>query len=190
MTLYCPHCGGRLDVDPAHLAVDLRCPHCGADFRPSDRQAGGASVPPTALPLSVSACLSEGWQAFVTYPGMLIGGWLLYLVIMTAVGAVPCAGAIASLVLGGPMTAGLAWLMLSAVRRNEPKVGDLFEGFSRFGDCLVSYLLIGIFVALGLVCLIVPGIVLALMFCLYRRIARYRCGVLFTPVWYWKWRHC
>jgi uncharacterized membrane protein len=141
MTLYCPQCGGALDVDPAHMAAVVRCPHCGGEFRPSDRRPAAAS-PALPLPVSVGACLNEGWRAFTTYPGPLIGGWLLYVIIMAAISAVPCAGVIAGIVLAGPMTA----------------------GFSRFGDCLVGYALISTFVALGFLCLIVPGVVLALMF--------------------------
>jgi uncharacterized membrane protein len=44
-----------------------------------------------------------------------------------------------------------------------PRVGMMFEGFDRFGDAFLAYLVRTLLVALGFLCLIVPGIILAVM---------------------------
>jgi uncharacterized membrane protein len=39
----------------------------------------------------------------------------------------------------------------------------MFQGFDRFGDAFLAYLISSILICLGFVCLIVPGIILAIM---------------------------
>lgn len=96
--------------------------------------------------------------------GMAIGGVVLYWLVAYAVGIVPVLGAIASLVLAGAMSVGLARFALSLARNTGPKVSDVFTGFDRFGTGLGAYLLQGLFILLWALLLIVPGIIAALSY--------------------------
>jgi hypothetical protein len=170
--MYCPKCGGGVSVDEGDLRREMECPHCQARFVPAQRQAMVDS-PTGALPVTVGGCLSDGWEAFKTYPWVLIGGTVLYAILWGAMTGATRGGtagrgtgSLLFMIFGGPLVAGYCWLTLKAVRRENPTIGDLFVGFSRFGPVLLVFVFCGGVVLLGTVCFIIPGIVLALMFAL------------------------
>jgi uncharacterized membrane protein len=67
-----------------------------------------------------------------------------------------------SLILSGPLGVGSAIFFLNLVRGHEVKVEQLFDGFRQFVPALILTVLTGILVFLGIICLIVPGIILGL----------------------------
>jgi uncharacterized membrane protein len=83
--------------------------------------------------------------------------------IQTAIGCVPKIGPIVHFVIGGAISVGIWRAVLGTLDGRRPEVGMMFEGFDRFLDGFLACLVIGILVALGFVCLIVPGIILLLM---------------------------
>jgi len=93
-----------------------------------------------------------------------IGITLLFAVILGALSYIPFIGAIAVLLLGGPLTLGLVAYFLQLARGEKALVGALFQSFDRFGTSFLVYLLIQIFVFLWSLLLIVPGIIAALRY--------------------------
>src|SRR5436305_14081437 len=67
-----------------------------------------------------------------------------------------------TLIIGGPLALGAAIFSLTISRGKEGRLGQLFEGFNHFGNSLVAYLLLLLYVFLWTLLLIVPGIIAAL----------------------------
>ena len=94
--------------------------------------------------------------------GLAIGAGLLYWVILSGVsGFFPCVGAIASLVIAGPLSVGFNLLFLALIRKEKTDIGRLFDGFKNFGTACAAYLLTLLFILLWSLLLIIPGIVAA-----------------------------
>lgn len=68
-------------------------------------------------------------------------------------------GAIASLVITGPLTLGLVSQSLKVIKGENVAVGDLFSGFGRFLEAFLAHLLVTIFTALWLFLFVIPGII-------------------------------
>ena len=69
-----------------------------------------------------------------------------------------------SLLVSGPLTAGF-YIVANKISKGEPyEFGTFFKGFDFFVPLLLYSLIAGIFIALGLVALIVPGIYLAVAY--------------------------
>jgi uncharacterized membrane protein len=71
---------------------------------------------------------------------------------------------IASLLISGPMTYGLASYFLQLFRRQQPKFSVLFTGFQFFGATILLNLLLFIFILLWSLLLFIPGIIAALRY--------------------------
>lgn len=96
--------------------------------------------------------------------GLGVGATLLYWIIDIGAGFVPVLGYIVQLLIIGPLTLGFHWIFLRLARRSEAGVGQLFDGFQRFGTALGAYLLMGIFIFLWTLLLIIPGIIAGLSY--------------------------
>jgi uncharacterized membrane protein len=103
----------------------------------------------------------------------LAGNWgtavllqLVYMIVSVAMGLVPIVGAIAQLLLTGALVVGWCGFFLHLSRKEPISVGQLFDGFSRFGTSFLVMLLTGIFVFLWSLLLIIPGILAALSYSL------------------------
>lgn len=96
--------------------------------------------------------------------GLFVGTTLVYMLIMSVPSAIPKIGSVISLILGGPMTLGMALFFLLLARGKDPQFSNLFDGFNRFVQSLVTYLLIVLFVVLWTLLLIVPGIMAGLSY--------------------------
>lgn len=84
-------------------------------------------------------------------------GSLIYLAILCLLEYTVVIG----LVLYGPLTFGYYLYMACNVDTKQNNLNLLFKGFERFVDTFVAGLLYSIFVGLGLILLIVPGIIVA-----------------------------
>ncbi len=60
-----------------------------------------------------------------------------------------------------PVSYGANWVYLKAVRGEQFKASDMFFAFQQIGNVLLSVLLVGLIVGIGIVLLIVPGIIFA-----------------------------
>ena len=98
--------------------------------------------------------------SLATHWGLAVGVGLVYQVIVSAVsGFIPVVGAIASMIIAGPMYLGVCLVFLSLARRSETQFGLLFNGFNRFASAMCTYLLMSLYTFLWMLLLIIPGII-------------------------------
>ena len=81
--------------------------------------------------IDTPACIGRGWRLFQANAGLFVGATVLLLLISFGCSMVPLLGALASLVISGPLYGGIYMLMLKRVRGQEAAISDLFEGFSK-----------------------------------------------------------
>ncbi len=104
--------------------------------------------------------IRRGWEIFQENIGMFIGYTLITIAISVASAFIP----FGSLLVSGPLTAGF-YIVANKISKGEPyEFGTFFKGFDFFVPLLLWTLIGGIFIALGLVVLIVPGIYLAVAY--------------------------
>ena len=104
---------------------------------------------------------AAAWEKKKGRWGMLALVFFIYSLIMAACAALSyvVVGAVAVLLLSGPLMLGFTMVCLAVSRRQGASLSKLFEGFSRFGDSLVLFLLMDIFIFLWSLLLIIPGII-------------------------------
>ncbi len=104
--------------------------------------------------------IRRGWEIFQENMGLFIAYTLLMILISVVAAFIP----FGSLLVTGPLTAGF-YIVARKISRGEPyEFGTFFKGFDFFVPLLLYTLICGIFVALGLVALILPGIFLAVAY--------------------------
>ena len=86
----------------------------------------------------------------ITLITALIGGIL---------GSVPGIGSIASFVISPVLSLAMCAIYLNLVNGQKPEIGDLFSKFNQLVPALVANLLVGLFTALWMLLLIIPGII-------------------------------
>lgn len=122
-------------------------------------------VPPAgAVPLPAEFRVWEfiglGWDVVKPHWLPLAAMFLIYWAIC---GLVPYLGPCAQFIIGGTLMVGTWREVLGTIDGRKPDVGRMFQGFDRFGDAFLAHLVSSILIVLGIVCLIVPGIILAIM---------------------------
>ena len=98
--------------------------------------------------------------------GVAVVGNLIFLAVSAGSQFLPWIGGVANLVLSGPLVLGLALFFLALSRGQEVQVSRVFDGFQRFVDALVTYLLMVLLIFLWSLLLIIPGIMAALSYAL------------------------
>jgi uncharacterized membrane protein len=102
--------------------------------------------------------------------GKLNGQWgtmalvtLLYLLFTSIMGGASMVGvgAIAELVLGGPLLMGVIYCSLTVSRNNRVDVKQLFDGFYNFVNAMVLYIINVVFITLWSLLFVIPGIIKA-----------------------------
>jgi len=123
-------------------------------------------VPTEAVAPSVAVQLPAEfrvWQLFGLAWTLVKRSWLplgAMFCIMALIMAVPILGCVLLFVLGGPILVGVSRAILGMIGGRRPTVGMMFEGFDRFGDAFLAFLVSSILIAIGGI-LIVPAIILA-----------------------------
>ena len=107
---------------------------------------------------------SRGWEIFSGYIGEFIGYFLIYGIIIFALNFVPIIGGIAGIVIAGPLLAGFFIVAFKRMQNQAAEFGDFFLGFNRFLPFFLVNLVTGLFVGLGFILLIIPGIYLAVSY--------------------------
>lgn len=107
--------------------------------------------------LDIVACLTSAWRLFQQQFSTLFGPTMMYLLIVVGLGifgGLPYIGPIFSLcsmVMGGPLLAGLYVVYLRVVRGETPPLGAVFDGFRRmFGHLVLGQWVPGILASLPL----------------------------------------
>lgn len=104
--------------------------------------------------------LKEAWGIVWSNAGLAIGGFLIYWIMIVASSSIP----LGALILGGPLSLGIAILFLNIVRGRGGNLGDLFKGFSQFGTSFGAYVLKMLIIMAGMILFIIPGIIWALQY--------------------------
>ena len=98
------------------------------------------------------------------YPGGFVGFCLLTLVIQAALKAVPYVGPVAALAVTSPLFMGNFIVSAKLLHGQTPEFRDFFVGFQYFLPLLLLSLVAGLFIGIGTILLIIPGIYLAVAY--------------------------
>ena len=145
-----------------------------ADFSEITGPGAAADSPPVspaalagrAPQLQVISCYERSWALLKANFWPLVGVNFLMMVIVAAIGATQYMGLFfMSPLLGGILSGGWYYYFLLKIRGQPASVADAFAGFTRACVVLIiAGLLVTIFVFVGLVCLVIPGIYLAVAY--------------------------
>jgi uncharacterized membrane protein len=158
----CSNCGHEL------AGSEPQCPACAqpTDFPPPilERIPGPA---PQSLPLG--DYFKTGWRLFTQYPGGFVGFCLLYLLIQAVLHSIPYVGAVASFAVSTPLLMGNFFVSAKLLHGQTPEFRDFFSGFQYLLPLLLLSLVAGLFIGIGTLLLIIPGLYLlvAYMFASY-----------------------
>jgi uncharacterized membrane protein len=159
---YCPECGNQLTGSESH------CPGCGQAI---DSPLPISELSPPRIPesLPLGDYFKTGWGLFKQYPGGFVGFCLLYLLIQAALHAIPFVGAVASFAISTPLLIGNFIVSAKLLHGQPPEFRDFFEGFQYFLPLLLLSLVAGLFIGIGTLLLIIPGVylIVAYMFASY-----------------------
>ena len=107
--------------------------------------------------LDIVDCLTSAWRLFQQQFSTLFGPTMMYVLIAFGLGifgALPYIGplfSLCSMVIGGPLMAGLYVVYLRVIRGETPPLGSLFDGFRKmFGHLFLGNLAVGILASLPL----------------------------------------
>jgi uncharacterized membrane protein len=157
---YCPACGGQT----SELAE--YCTKCGTHLKSSSETSAGTSG--TAPLPGVSSPYRHGWNILWPNFGWLLVAFIIYAVISGAgssFSSIPFIGrvlsGVISIFVGIPLSFGLSWVFLKAVRKEKYEIIDVFAGFQGYWNAVGAGILTALIVIGGLILVIVPGIVFA-----------------------------
>ena len=136
-------------------------------FPARDSQSPGQAPPPQPLPAAVALpsefrvweFIGRAWDIVKPHWFVLTAMFFIQFIMS----AVPYIGGCLQFIIGGAIMVGIWRALLGMIGGRKPDVGMMFQGFDRFGDAFLAFLITTILTILGFACLIVPGIILAIM---------------------------
>jgi uncharacterized membrane protein len=150
--MFCHKCGTQVSPDVQF------CPTCGTSLAVGASSLGGAPpipwTPPPMVEVHAGRWISEGWALVTADLGNYVLLALIFLVLSSAV----------PVILQGPMIAGLHIFTMKKLMGRRAEFADLFTGFNYFVPTLVASIVIGLFVFVGTLACIIPGLVVAAMY--------------------------
>jgi hypothetical protein len=153
----CPHCGNQLTGSERH------CPACG---QPTEAPAPPPepAVAPAPAPLPLEHYFKTGWGLFKQYPIGFVGFCLLNFAIQLTLSLVPPLAVALSLVISTPLFMGNFIVSAKLLQGQTPALRDFFLGFHYVLPLLLLSLVAGIFIGIGTLLLVVPGVYLAVAY--------------------------
>lgn len=154
---YCPECGHQL------AGFEPNCPGCG---QPIDSPLPVSEPSPPRVPesLPLGDYFKAGWRLFSQYPGGFVGFCLLNLLIQGLLNGISHAGAVVSFAVTTPLFMGNFIVSAKLLQGQTPEFRDFFLGFQYFLPLLLLSLVAGLFIGIGTLLLIIPGIYLAVAY--------------------------
>jgi uncharacterized membrane protein len=146
--MFCHHCGAQVS-DTTQF-----CTNCGQPLTAaaSVSTAPAAWTPPTRVQVTAGRWIGQGWDLVKADLGTYILIALLYFML----GSVP--------LINGALIAGFHIFTMKKLMGRNAELGDLFQGFNFFLHALLASIVIAVFVFLGTLCLIIPGLIIAAMY--------------------------
>jgi tetratricopeptide (TPR) repeat protein len=157
----CSRCGEELE------AGSLFCGNCGLEVEASG-QAPANSLPPSGPggdQTPRGSYLKTGWYLFKQYPGGFIGFTALFLLIQAGLGYLPKVGWLVFFI-QYPLMFGFVAVSARLIQGYPPQFGEFFDGFKFLLTLILLSVVSQIFIILGLVLLVVPGVYLLVGFLL------------------------
>lgn len=118
--------------------------------------------------VKIGEYIQRGWEIMQQNLGGFIG-FTVILFLFSFIPAVmperlfPLVNAVVN-VISPVLSAGFLIVAFKTIKRQSTEFGDFFRGFNSFFPIFLTSLLVGIFVVLGLILLIIPGIFLAVAY--------------------------
>jgi uncharacterized membrane protein len=153
----CPHCGNQL------TGSELHCPACG---QPTEAPAPSPepAVAPAPAPLPLEHYFKTGWGLFKQYPIGFVGFCLLNFTIQLTLSLVSPLAVALSLVISTPLFMGNFIVSAKLLQGQTPTFRDFFLRFHYVLPLLLLSLVAGIFIGIGTLLLVVPGVYLAVAY--------------------------
>lgn len=118
-----------------------------------------------AAPLDIGGCISRSWELLKSDFWAIVGVTLVVIVVGLVARFIPFIGWLVGLLFSGVLYGGLYFYFLKKVRGQPAELGDAFSGFSvAFGPLVLTSILVILLTMVGFVCLILPGIYLAIAY--------------------------
>jgi uncharacterized membrane protein len=146
--MFCHKCGTEVSPDAQF------CTTCGASFAQSLSAPAIPWTPPEIVQVRASHWIGEGWELVKAD----LGNYVLMALIFTFLGSM------VPIILQGPLFAGMHIFTMKKLLGRRAEFADIFTGFNFFVPTLVASLLIALFVSIGTILCIIPGLVVAAMY--------------------------
>lgn len=154
---YCPECGNQL------TGSEPNCPGCG---QPVDSATMTLLPSPPRVPesLPLKDYFKTGWDLFRQYPTGFVGFCLLNLLIQALLNSLSYVGAVASIAVTSPLFMGNFIVSAKLLQGKPPEFRDFFAGFQYLLPLMLLSLVAGLFIGIGTLLLIIPGVYLAVAY--------------------------
>jgi uncharacterized membrane protein len=149
--MFCNQCGTELSAGTQF------CTACGTPLAADASlivAPAGPWIPPAHVQVHSSRWIGEAWDIVKADMGSYILLALIFLVLSSSV----------PVVLHGPLIAGMHIFTMKKLLGRRAEVADIFAGFNFFVPTLVASLLIAVFVTLGTLLCIIPGLIVTAMY--------------------------
>lgn len=110
--------------------------------------------------INISKWITDGWDLVMKDFNQFILLSLVYIVLLIVASTTFIVG----LILAGPLTTGFFYIIFNRIRGKEIYIGDLAKGFNVFVAAVLADILISVFISVGFLFLIVPGIVISALY--------------------------
>ena len=152
----CPHCGQ--EMEPGSES----CSACGQRLTPPAEPVVSPVAPeqPQITEVNVGDYFKAGWELFKKYPAGFVGFFIIIIVISLALNLVPVIGVLVGFALISPLNAGFFVVGAKLLKNQTPEFVDFFGGFKLFLPLALLGVVSSIFISIGLILLIIPGIYL------------------------------
>ncbi len=156
----CPHCGQLLETESEI------CSACGQPLRAPGVPAGSPFFPEQVQITNIRSgdYFRAGWEVFKKFPVGFIGYFILTILITFVLKFIPIIGPITSFVLAVPLNAGYFVVSAKLLKNQVPEFADFFSGFKSFSQLALLGIVSSIIIFIGFICLIIPGIYLAVSY--------------------------
>jgi hypothetical protein len=168
--------GGRanLDTKVKEVGTDTwktisQCPEItgGVGATPAAGLASPAAFSaPSSGPLDIGGCYERSWKLLKADFWPLVGVSFLMMCLFSGLGYSQYMGVFfLNPLFGAALSGGWYYYFLRKIRGQTTTVGDAFAGFTKaFVQLFVAGLVVKTFVVVGLICLVIPGIYLAIAY--------------------------